>query len=638
LAQSHLARSKGDRVCAVALGSKFKIQNSKLIMAKTIGIDLGTTNSEVAIVENGQARVLPGVDGDLILPSCVGLSDTGKLLVGREALRQYAAAPERTVKSIKRWMGTDHQTSLCDHSYSPTEISAMILRSLKQRAEQALGESVSQAVITVPAYFTDAQRQATKTAGEIAGLEVLQIINEPTAAALAYDLRSEDTERVLVYDLGGGTFDVSVVEMTGEVTEVLASHGNNRLGGDDFDRRIQIYLKDLFRQAHGVDVPDDAATDARLINAAEQVKIHLSSHAFTTVREAFLGSKGQTALHLDAEIARDEFEPLIQPLLNETLEAIDRALKDADLTPDELDRIILVGGSTRIPLVQRLITNHLGQAPTDGIEPDLCVALGASLQAGVLSGEAVDAILVDVIPHSLGISAAVDTPLGTMPGFFSVVIPRNSVIPVSRSQVYSTMQDHQPSVMIEVFQGENPIAEENVPLGSFRVDNLPPKPAGTIQIEVHFDFDLNGILMVTATEKGNSNQASLEVNNTGVERLSSHEITQARTDLEALFAEMDEDENEDSLINIDEAIDTVTVNSRSSRSLSPRSLNALPPEQTAILQRAETALQSMEGERADELQDLLDQVVEMLSASPQADLSDLMAELEDFLYYANDPE
>jgi molecular chaperone DnaK len=605
-------------------------------MAKTIGIDLGTTNSEVAIVENGQARVLPGANGDLILPSCVGFSDMGKLLVGRDALRQYEAAPERTVKSIKRWMGTDHQTALGDRSYSPTEISAMILRSLKQRAEEALGEPVSQAVITVPAYFTDAQRQATKTAGEIAGLEVLQIINEPTAAALAYELRSEYTEQVLVYDLGGGTFDVSVVEMTGEVTEVLASHGNNRLGGDDFDRRLQLHLKDLFRKAHGVDVPDDAATDARLLNAAEQVKIHLSSHAFTTVREAFLGSKGQTALHLDAEIARDDFEQLIQPLLNETLEAIDRALKDAQLAPDDLDRIILVGGSTRIPLVQRLIAAHLGQAPTDGIEPDLCVALGASLQAGVLAGEAVDAILVDVIPHSLGISAAVDTPIGVMPGFFSVVIPRNSVIPISRSQVYSTMQDHQPRVNIEVFQGENPIAEENVPLGDFHVDNLPPRPAGTIQIEVHFDFDLNGILTVTATEKGQGNQVSLEVNNTGIEHLSSHEITQAQTDLESLFAEMDE--GEESLIDIDEAIDTVTVNSRAVNSRSSRSFNALTPEQTAILQRAETALQSMEGERADELQDLFDQVVEMLSADPSADLSDLMAELEDFLYYANDAE
>jgi len=363
----------------------------------------------------------------------------------------------------------------------------------------------------------------------------LQIINEPTAAALAYDLRSEDTERVLVYDLGGGTFDVSVVETTGEVTEVLASHGNNRLGGDDFDRRLQLHLKELFRKQHGVDVPDDAATNARMLRAAEQVKINLSSYSFTTVREAFLGSKSKTALHLEAEIARADFEQLIRPLLDETLEAINRALSDANLKPEDLDRIILVGGSTRIPLLRNMIEEHLGQAPTDGIQPDLCVALGASLQAGVLVGEAVDAILVDVIPHSLGISAAVNTPLGIMPGFFSVIIPRNSVIPVSRSQVYSTISPNQEAVEIEVFQGENPVAEENVPLGSFRVENLPPSTGGGVQVEVHFDFDLNGILTVTTTEKGKGQQGSIVVSNTGVHRLSSHEINQARAELEALF-------------------------------------------------------------------------------------------------------
>ncbi|NJR66263.1 MAG: Hsp70 family protein [Leptolyngbyaceae cyanobacterium CRU_2_3] len=511
-------------------------------MSRTVGIDLGTTNSEVAVVENGQARVLPGEDGDLILPSCVGFSDTGKLLVGREALRQYAAAPDRTVRSIKRWMGTDHKTTLrvdtaSDESrdYLPHEISAMILRALKQRAETALGETVTQAVITVPAYFTDAQRQATKTAGEIAGLEVLQIINEPTAAALAYDVRSEETEQVLVYDLGGGTFDVSVVEITGEVTEVLSSHGNNQLGGDDFDRRLQLHLAERFRQTHGVDVPDDLATQARLLRAAEQVKVTLSAHAFAPVREAFLGSKGKTALHLEAEISRSDFEDLIRPLLEETLEAIDRALTDADLDAEDLDRIILVGGSTRIPLVQQMVEEHLGQPPVDGVQPDLCVALGAALQAGVLVGEDVEAILVDVIPHSLGISAAVDTPMGIMPGFFSVIIPRNSVVPISRSEVYSTLSPNQSAVEIEIFQGENQIAEENVPLGSYKIEKLPPGPAGSIQIEVHFDFDLNGILTVTTTEKGKGQQGTLVVNNAGIQRLSSHELKQARADLDALF-------------------------------------------------------------------------------------------------------
>ena len=583
---------------------------------KAVGIDLGTTNSEVAIVENGQVRVLPGEDGDLIFPSCVGFSDTGKLLVGREALRQYAAAPERTVKSIKRWMGTEHKTTLGDKEYLPHEVSAMILRALKQRAEKALGSTITQAVITVPAYFTDAQRQATKTAGEIAGLEVLQIINEPTAAALAYDLRSEETEQVVVYDLGGGTFDVSVVEITGEVTEVLASHGNNRLGGDDFDRLLQLHLAALFRKQHGVDVPDDAATQARLLRAAEQLKIDLSSHAFATVREAFLGSKGKTALHLEIEVARADFEKLIRPLLTETLEAIDRALADANRETDEIDRIILVGGSTRIPLVQEMIEEHLGQTPTDGIQPDLCVALGAALQAGVLVGESVDAILVDVIPHSLGIAAAVSTPMGIIPGYFSVIIPRNSVVPVSRSHVYSTLLDEQEAVEIEVFQGENALAEENVPLGSFRVENLPPKPAGGIQIEVHFDFDLNGILTVTTTEKDQGQQGTLVVNNAGIQKLSSHELKQARTNLEALF-EFESDET------IEVSLEDTAI--------------AIAPEMAALLERAQQALLTMDSEQAEELQDLLDQIENAL-ANNSTELPQLQEELSDFLYYVSTNE
>lgn len=591
-------------------------------MGKTIGIDLGTTNSEVAVVENGQARVLPGEDGDLMLPSCVGFSDTGKLLVGREALRQYAAAPDRTVRSIKRWMGTDHVTTLRvggvaseeTRDYLPHEISAIILRALKQRAETALGEEVSQAVITVPAYFTDAQRQATKTAGEVAGLEVLQIINEPTAAALTYDVRSEDTERVLVYDLGGGTFDVSVVEITGEVTEVLASHGNNRLGGDDFDRLLQLHLMRQFRQIHGVDVPDDPITQARLLRVAEQVKVALSAHAFAPVQEAFLGTKGKTALHLETEVARSDFEDLIRPLLQDTLEAIDRTLADASLDPENLDRIILVGGSTRIPLVRSMITEHLGQAPVDGVQPDLCVALGAALQAGVLSGEAVEAILVDVIPHSLGISAVVATPMGMVPGFLSVIIPRNSVVPVSRSEVYYTVVDNQEAVEIEIFQGENPIAEENVPLGSYKVEGLPPGPSGSVQVEVHFDFDLNGILTVTTTEKGKGNQGQLVISHSGVQRLSSHDLKQARADLEALFAQQDAEATQEA-------------------SQSGLDLPFLDAELAALIERARQVMPSLEEDQAQELGELLKQISQAIMGTSSEPLTDLREELADFLYY-----
>jgi len=504
-------------------------------MGQVVGIDLGTTNSIIATLDEGQPWAIPDDEGNLLLPSFVGISDSGELLVGQAARRQYAAAPERTVKSIKRQMGTDYAVTLNDRTYSPQEISAIILRSLKQRAETMLETEVTQAVITVPAYFTDAQRQATKEAGEIAGFAVLQILNEPTAAALVFDVGTEDTENVLVYDLGGGTFDVSIVEITGDVTEVLASHGNNRLGGDDFDRQLQRHLADKFLQTHGVEVPTDAATQARLLLAAEQAKIDLSEKAFTTVREPFLVSKGETALHLETEIAREDFENLIKPLLKETLDAIDRALEDADMTPDDIDRAILVGGSTRIPLVQHLVEEHLFDTPVNSFEPDLCVGLGAALQAGVLSGAEVSNILVDVTPHSLGISVLMDTPLGPMPGMFSPIIPRNSVIPTSRSEVYHTSFDGQDIVEVEVFQGENPIARENVPLGAFQIEGLPPKPAGAVEVEVHFDFDINGILTVTATEKGKGQQNSLVVNDAATGRMSSHDLNQSREDIISLF-------------------------------------------------------------------------------------------------------
>ncbi len=567
-------------------------------MVKAVGIDLGTTNSVVAALDSGQPWVIPDSEDESIMPSCVGWGPTGQLLLGRAALRQYAAAPERTVKSIKRQMGTDHRTRLGERDYLPQEISALLLRALKQQAESALGESVTQAVITVPAYFTDSQRQATKEAGEIAGLEVLQILNEPTAAALTYEWRSEETELVLVYDLGGGTFDVSIVEITGDVTEVLASHGNNRLGGDDFDRRLLRHLREQFRQDHGVEVPDEPAVEARLLRAAEQAKIALSEHAFTTVREPFLASKGQTALHLELEMSRQELEALIEPMLQETLEAIDRALSDAELTALALKRVILVGGSTRMPLVRRLVEEHLGQAPFDSIHPELCVALGAALQAGVLAGESAESILVDVIPHSLGIAAAVDTPLGLLPGMFSTIVPRNSVIPVSRSEVYTTLTDNQESVQIEIFHGENTIAQENVPLGSFRIEGLPPRPAGEVRVEVHFDFDLNGILTVTATEKSEGLTSALVVNDATTRRLDSHELQQSRAEIESLF------------------------NRGSPVSLSDEEL----------LDLAKGALETLEGEAAEPLRSLLTQVEDALAASDSERISSLLAELSELLH------
>jgi molecular chaperone DnaK len=513
-------------------------------MATVVGIDLGTTHSLVAALEQGQPWVIPDEDGELLLPSVVGIGPGGELLVGAAARRQAAAAPERTVRSIKRQMGSEGTVTMAEKPYRPQEISALILRTLKQRAEEVLGEPVEQAVITVPAYFTDAQRQATKEAGEIAGLEVLQILNEPTAAALVFDRRDDNSQRLLVYDLGGGTFDVSIVEITGPVTEVLASHGNNRLGGDDFDRRLQRLLVDRFEQAHGLSLPAEAVLEARLLQAAERAKIQLSERTRVMLREAFLHSQGDTPLHLETELLREEFESLIQPLLAETLTAIDRALADAGLQAADLDRAILVGGSTRIPLVQELVEAHLPGVAVNSFEPDRCVALGAALQAAVLDGQEVETFLVDVTPHSLGVATAMETEQGLIPNIFSTILPRNTVIPASRSRLYFTMHDNQKLVRIEVSQGENLNAADNIPLGSFEVAGLPAKPAGDVAIEVQFSFDLNGILTVTACETGSGRQEQLVVNDAGTQRLASHQLERSRNLVESLFAALDREVGE----------------------------------------------------------------------------------------------
>jgi molecular chaperone DnaK len=498
-------------------------------MATVVGIDLGTTHSLVAALEQGQPWVIPDEDGELLLPSVVGIGPGGELLVGAAARRQAAAAPERTVRSIKRQMGSEGTVTMAEKPYRPQEISALILRTLKQRAEEVLGEPVEQAVITVPAYFTDAQRQA---------------INEPTAAALVFDRRDDNSQRLLVYDLGGGTFDVSIVEITGPVTEVLASHGNNRLGGDDFDRRLQRLLVERFEQAHGLSLPAEAVLEARLLQAAERAKIQLSERTRVMLREAFLHSQGDTPLHLETELLREEFESLIQPLLAETLTAIDRALADAGLQAADLDRAILVGGSTRIPMVQELVEAHLPGVAVNSFEPDRCVALGAALQAAVLDGQEVETFLVDVTPHSLGVATAMETEQGLIPNIFSTILPRNTVIPASRSRLYFTMHDNQKLVRIEVSQGENLNAADNIPLGSFEVAGLPAKPAGDVAIEVQFSFDLNGILTVTACETGSGRQEQLVVNDAGTQRLASHQLERSRNLVESLFAALNREVGE----------------------------------------------------------------------------------------------
>lgn len=467
-----------------------------------VGIDLGTTNSEIAVVENGQPRVLTE-DGDPILPSVVGLAVDGRLLVGGPARNQWVLAPDRTVKSIKRKMGQDVKVALGDQQFTPQEVSAMILRALKGRAEQELGIEVKKAVITVPAYFNDSQRQATREAGALAGLDVVRIINEPTAAALTYNPDQSKSERILVYDLGGGTFDVSIVHTEGGVVEVLASHGDTQLGGDDFDELLLDSVADDFQEMYEVDLRADRASRARLLRAVEDAKKRLSDHAFTKIEEEFIAEKDGVPLHLSVELSREDFEMLIRPAIDRTMDCVQKALTDAKLTASQINRVVLVGGSTRSPLIGRLLEERLGQPSHREVNPDLCVALGAAVQGAIIAGENVGAVLVDITPHSLGIKCleySDDFRLRANENKFAAILRRNTPLPASRSEVFCTVADHQPVVEIDVFQGESPDVRQNHRVGKFLIEGLAKVPAGN-QLVVQLDLTLDGILKVSAREK-----------------------------------------------------------------------------------------------------------------------------------------
>ncbi|MGH9853256.1 MAG: Hsp70 family protein, partial [Blastocatellia bacterium] len=444
-------------------------------MSRTVGIDLGTTNSLVAIVEQGRPSVLSRGEERLV-PSVVGLSDDGRMVVGQTALNQYVLAPERTVRSIKRKMGGDERVKLGDREYSPEEISAFVLRHLKTLAEEVLGDAVDAAVITVPAYFNDAQRQATKRAGELAGLEVPRIINEPTAAALAYGIEKQLNQFLMVYDLGGGTFDVSIIEQQGDVLEVRASHGNVHLGGDDFDERVLQHLIAHLSGEHRYDFKADRRAMARLVRAAERAKIALSDAPYARAAEEFLAQYDGQIAHLNTELGQRQFEEMIDDLLRSTLSSIDRALSDARLKPQEINRALLVGGSTRIPRVSELIEEHIGLQPSMEIDPDEAVALGASVQAAIISGEPVNAMLIDVAPHSLGIAVAEIVFDHLVPGAFRPIIRRNTTIPTTKAELFHTISPRQDTVEVEVYQGESPVAKENTHLTSFKLTEIPPAP------------------------------------------------------------------------------------------------------------------------------------------------------------------
>ncbi len=491
-------------------------------MSKTVGIDLGTTNSLVAIVENGRPRVLARGDERLV-PSVVGLSEDGRIIVGQAALNQFVLAPERTIRSIKRKMGSSERVALGDREYLPEEISAFTLQHLKTLAEEALGDTVDRAVITVPAYFNDVQRQATKRAGELAGLEVLRIINEPTAAALAYGLEQQAEQFLLVYDLGGGTFDVSLIEQQGDIMEVRASHGNVNLGGDDFDERLQQHLLAQLSSEHRYDFKEDRRVMARLSRAAERTKIALSAAPYAHAAEEFLARYDGQIAHLNTEVARAEFEEMVDDLLGSTLDSIDRALTDAQLQPQQLQRVLLVGGSTRIPRVADMIEEHLGLQPAMEINPDEAVALGAAVQAAIINGEDVAAMLIDVAPHSLGIAIAQIFYDQIVPGGFKPIIRRNTTIPTTKSERFHTLTPDQDTVEIEVYQGESPIATENTHLGSFKLSGIPPAPEPNAlrELIVEFSYNLNGIVEVIAHDRKGERREMMTVGTTADKRLAS---------------------------------------------------------------------------------------------------------------------
>ena len=587
-----------------------------------IGIDLGTTNSEVAVIRDGRPIVLPGEDGDPILPSVVGLDPQGNLLVGKPARNQYALAPERTIRSIKRKMGQEVTVALGDQKYTPQEISAIILRTLKRRAESALGGPVSKAVITVPAFFNDNQRQATREAGELAGLEVVRIINEPTAAVLTYDPHPTDMERLLVYDLGGGTFDVSLVQVENGVVEVRASSGDTQLGGDDFDQKLLDFICDAFAEEHGVDLRASMASKARVLRAAEDAKKRLSFEPVTSVEEEFIAEKDGRPLNLKMEIHRYDFEELIRPLLLKTLTCLDQALSDGKVQANQVDKVVLVGGATRTPMVHQLLEERLGRPVHSEIEPDLAVALGASVQGGLISGIDVGPILVDITPHTLGIEA-----LGELYGFmsincFSPIIERNTPLPASRTEIYSTVSDEQTAADIKVFQGENPDTRYDTMVGEMKVEGLAKVPAGN-QILVRFDLDLSGILKVTATERATGLAKHVVIDN-AMERFRKKQRSDAVDRLEAILGGDDEVE-EGAALGLPapgEAAEPVDAELKSAMEAAE-----------ALRAKAERVLPEANADDAEELRAMLTDLRDAIDARSADRIRAVLRELEDLVFY-----
>jgi molecular chaperone DnaK len=573
-----------------------------------IGIDLGTTNSEVAVVRAGQLEVIP-VDHSRLLPSVVGLAEDGSLLVGQPANNQYLLYPERTIKSIKRRMGKPETVTLGERSFSPPEISAMILGRLKQAAEAHLGQTIGKAVITVPAYFSDAQRQATRDAGTLAGLEVVRIINEPTAAALAYEGHLDARKHVLVYDLGGGTFDVSVVRVEQEIVEVLASHGNNHLGGDDFDARILEHCIQWLKREKGVDPTQDRRAMARLTRAAEVAKIQLSDAPFAQINEEYLMEQAGQPVHLSLELSRNTLEEMLEPYVNETLEAIHTALDGARLTVADLDEVLLVGGSTRIPLIQRRLEESLGLPPRNELDPELCVATGAALQAGMISGERVANILLDITPYTFGTSAIHPMDEEQYPFHFVPLIRKNTPIPVTKTEAFSTCQDGQRAITVNVYQGEDPDALNNTLIGSYRVEGLGNVPAGNL-ILITFSLDIDGILRVTSVEK-----------ETGLEK---------RILIEKAMTHFAPDELEAAHTRVQ---DLLSGQHAASNSPTGGHSGRLSVQAQALIEKAERLLTSVSAEDAEDLVNALEELHDAMANQDAPTLEQAINRLTDLIFF-----
>jgi molecular chaperone DnaK len=592
-------------------------------MDPIVGIDLGTTNSEVAYVHERQPDVF-AEDGDPILPSFVGLSEEGRLLVGQAAKNQWVLAPERTIKSIKRKMGQDIKVRLGDQEYRPQEISAMILRTLRERASHQLGRRIDKAVITVPAYFNDAQRQATREAGELAGLEVVRILNEPTAASLTYDPSQRELRRMLVYDLGGGTFDVSIVQAQESVVEVLSSHGDTQLGGDDFDELLLNHVCDRFAQEHGIDLRANLIAKARLLRAVEAAKRHLSYHPFARIEEEFIAEKEGRALHLSMEISRAEYEEMIRPLLDRTMDCVQRALDDSHLTGSQIDKVVLVGGSTRTPLVSELLVGRLGQPAHQEVNPDLCVAMGAAIQAAIIAGADVGAVLVDITPHSLGIRCLDEERGFDFPFRFAPILHRNTPLPASRSELFSTVYDGQTVVEIDVYQGEHEDVRLNHPVGRFRIEGLASVAAGN-QIVVQLDLNLDGILKVSARERATGLQKQITIEN-ALARYEREEQEAARERLEQLWTEP----------GAEPSAEPGGPEEMPSLVPGPREGQREAVQARALLEKAERILTRVQPEDRAELERLMERLRTAITDRQWNKVTEASNELTDVLFYLED--